>query len=83
MVSLVNYAVLAIIGLLTVASAGLMHRFFGLVGVGLFLGMTLPIVALVLYLGRGRGGSTPSTAGGGRARQSKGAQRGRGGRRER
>lgn len=64
-------ALLLALALTTVGGYG-MYIFFGWVGVGLLLGMLLPILGIVFYFSGGSGGGGKATASGGR--QSKGAR---------
>lgn len=79
MSKLLSGALMVILGGLVVVSSAIMNRFFGIVGVLLFLGMTAAIVGLVLWLQGGLGGGSSSGGGQQRApgRQSKGARSGR------
>lgn len=56
-----------------IVSGVIMHRLFGLVGVGLLVAFTVPVAALVVYLGRRGGGQASTSANRGRTRDSKGA----------
>lgn len=64
---------LLVLGVLLVSSE-IMRRFFGWVGVGLLLAMTIGVIALITGIQRWRGGTAGGSSQPRRRRQSKGAR---------
>lgn len=71
MANIIQLAAWGLILAATAAGAWLMNMFFGIVGVALFVGMTVGIVALVGYFAGGNSGGSANMSSN---RRSKGAR---------